>query len=67
MDFKNLSLIELDELVKTGKTTYDEIYTYFLERTKEHNLQLNAFTTLPLDKMNLSGLPIAVKDIFCET
>lgn len=49
MDFKNLSLIELDELIKTGKATPQEIYSYFLERAKEHNSELNAFTTLPPD------------------
>jgi len=47
MDFKNLSLIELDELIKSGKTTSQEIYSYFLERAKEYNSTLNAFTTLP--------------------
>ena len=49
MDFKNLSLIELDELVKTGKVTYDEIYKYFLGRVKEYNIALNAYTALPPD------------------
>lgn len=75
MDFKNLSLIELDELVKSGKTTYDEIYAYFLNRTRQYNGELNAFITLPLEysvgtKNPEPGiknhLPIAVKDIFCE-
>lgn len=49
MSFKNLSLIELDELIKAGKTTSEEVYTYFLERAKEYNSELNAFTTLPPD------------------
>jgi aspartyl-tRNA(Asn)/glutamyl-tRNA(Gln) amidotransferase subunit A len=66
MELKNLSLIELDELVKTGKVTYDEIYAYFLGRAKEYNNELNAFTTLPPDTPQWSGLPIAVKDLFCE-
>lgn len=79
MEFKNLSLIELTELVTSGEATSEEIYTYFLERTKKYNQELNAFNTLPeewqvtngklLDK-NLSVqqpfLPVAVKDIFCE-
>lgn len=47
MDFKNLSLIELDELVKAGTATYSEIYAYFLNRANEHNAELNAFVTLP--------------------
>jgi aspartyl-tRNA(Asn)/glutamyl-tRNA(Gln) amidotransferase subunit A len=66
MDFKNLSLIELDDLIKTGKTTSQEVYSYFLERAKEHNTELNAFTTLPPDIPQWTGLPIAVKDLFCE-
>lgn len=66
MEFKNLSLFELDNLVKEGKTTYQEIYNYFLERTKKFNPELNAFTTLPEEKSEVNGLPIAVKDLFCE-
>ena len=49
MEFKNLSLIELSELIRSGKTTSEEIYTYFLDRTKKYNEELNAFNTLPLD------------------
>lgn len=66
MDFKNLSLIELNEFVKAGKTTYDDIYSYFLNRSKEYNPELNAYTTLPTDIEQWTGLPIAVKDLFCE-
>ncbi len=66
MDLKNLSLIELSDLIKSGKTTSDEIYTYFLNRTKEYNDELNAFTTLPQESVVTSGLPIAIKDLFCE-
>ncbi|MFZ2255542.1 MAG: hypothetical protein WAW59_03790 [Patescibacteria group bacterium] len=49
MDFKNLSLIELDDLIKTGKATSQEIYSYFLDRAKQHNRELDAFITLPPD------------------
>ena len=74
MDFKNLSLIELSELIKSGKTTSDEIYAYFLARTKEYNEELNSFTTLPeqnpTNTLSQGGrgnnLPIAIKDLFCE-
>lgn len=70
MDFKNLSLLELSELVKSWKTTTSEIYNYFLERTKQYNPDLNAFNTLPEESFawnSENALPIAVKDIFCET
>lgn len=72
MEFKNLSLIELSELIHSGKATSEEIYAYFLNRTKQYNGELNAFNTLPTDTLssenkNEYSLPIAVKDIFCET
>ena len=69
MPYKNLSLIELSDLIKSGKTTSEEIYTYFLERTKKYNGELNAFNTMPLENpifIGANSLPIAVKDIFCE-
>lgn len=50
MLYKNLSLFELSDLIKNGKTTSEEIYNYFLERTKKYNEELNAFNTMPLDK-----------------
>ncbi len=65
MDYKNLSLIELQELISSGKTTNAEIYTYFQNRTQELNGSLNAFTTLPISS-EANWLPVAVKDIFCE-
>ncbi len=69
MDYKNLSLIELSDLIKSGKTTSEEIYNYFFERTKKYNWELNAFNTLPVESQmphSDHALPIAVKDIFCE-
>ncbi len=72
MDYKNLSLIELSDLIKSGKTTSEEIYNYFLTRTKQYNGELNAFNTLPSENLPLAkgvignSLPIAIKDIFCE-
>ncbi len=69
MDYKNLSLIELSDLIKSGKTTSKEIYDYFLMRTKQYNGVLKAFNTLPVDSLIFdwkNSLPIAVKDIFCE-
>ena len=66
MDYKNLSLLELSELIKNKKTTKQEIYTYFLERTKKYNEELNAFNTLPPETPTFSDentLPVAIKDI----
>jgi aspartyl-tRNA(Asn)/glutamyl-tRNA(Gln) amidotransferase subunit A len=47
MDYKNLSLIELSELLQNKEATSEEIYEYFFERAKKYNGELNAFTTLP--------------------
>ncbi len=69
MPYKNLSLVELSDLIKSGKTTSEEIYTYFLKRTKQYNGELNAFNTLPVESPvfdSKNNLPIGVKDIFCE-
>jgi aspartyl-tRNA(Asn)/glutamyl-tRNA(Gln) amidotransferase subunit A len=74
MEYKNLSLIELDELIKSGKTTSTEIYSYFYDRAKKYNEELNAFITLPKETSSdlpsqgwvWGGLPIGVKDLFCE-
>lgn len=67
MEFKNLTLVELQNLVNEGKTSYNEIYKYFLDRSEKYNADLNAFTTLPTEKSDINGLPVAVKDLFCET
>lgn len=69
MDYKNLSLFELSELIKNKKTTNSELYTYFLKRTKQYNIELNAFNTLPVENpvfISENSLPIAIKDVFCE-
>lgn len=77
MDLKYLSLAELSELIQTEKITPKEIYTYFLERVKKYNGELDAFITLPSELQDTEfnadlieniqyQLPIAVKDIFCE-
>lgn len=66
MEYKHLSLIELDSLVKNGHATHEEIYQYFLSRTKNYNDELNVFITLPSEITNVTGLPIAVKDTYCE-
>lgn len=75
MDFKNYSLIELKDLISSWKATSSEIYTYFLNRSSQYDKELNVFNTFPLDfpanvleeSSNIGqGLPIAIKDLFCE-
>ena len=45
---------------------FGEIYEYFLDRTKKYNPELGAFNTLPKEEGDKTGLPVAVKDLFCE-
>lgn len=66
MEFKDFSLIELDEMVRAGKATYQEIYDYFCARSEKYNDTLGAYITLPEEKNEVKGLPVAVKDLFCE-
>jgi len=66
MEFKDFSLIELDEMVRAGKATYQEIYDYFRARSEKYNDALGAYITLPEEKNEVKGLPVAVKDLFCE-
>lgn len=64
-----MSLLELSDLIKNKKTTNQEIYAYFLDRTKKYNTELSAFNTLPIESpvfASENSLPIAIKDIFCE-
>jgi len=42
-DFKNLSLLEIVNLLKTKEVTQDEIKSYFLARIEKYNDELQAF------------------------
>lgn len=67
MEFKTLSLHEIREALARGDTTAPEVYQYFLERTQKYQPTLHAFNTLPTNSPEVWGIPIAVKDVFCET
>ncbi|MGB2111230.1 MAG: hypothetical protein ACPHY8_05335 [Patescibacteria group bacterium] len=43
MTFKDLSLEEIIAKIKAGETTQSEVNTYFLERIKKYDGNLNAF------------------------
>ena len=74
MNFKDLSLIEIIEQIKTGKTTKKEVFEYFLKRIEKYDDKVQAFNFVNTDWLNkenvsdtpLAWAPIAVKDIFCE-
>lgn len=71
-EFKNLSLKEIIAMIKSGETTQKEIYEYFLGRIKTldpeveaFNLVHDSFTEQDI-RSPLAGVPIGVKDMFCE-
>jgi len=72
MEFAYKSLTELIELIKNGEITAQEIWDYFIVRNKKYNAELGAFLSIWLKEFEekndtpLAGLPLGVKDIFCE-
>ena len=72
-EFKNLSLKEIIQEIKSGKTTSQEVYTYFLGRIRALDPEIKAFNlvheTCEEQDMNspLAGVPLGVKDVFSET
>ena len=72
MTFKDLSLEEIIAKIKAGETTQSEVNTYFLERIKKYDGNLNAFNFINENfedissDTQLAGVALWVKDIFCE-
>lgn len=46
MDLHELSLSQIQELISSGKTTSSEVFSYFQNRAKKLNPELNAFATI---------------------
>lgn len=73
MELHRLSLLEIRDLVHSGKITSQEVFTYFKDRAANLNPKLGAFVTLaesaPSVDANskLAGIPIGVKDVFSQT
>ncbi|MDD2871355.1 MAG: Asp-tRNA(Asn)/Glu-tRNA(Gln) amidotransferase subunit GatA [Candidatus Gracilibacteria bacterium] len=75
MNFKDLSLEQLLEEIKSGKTSSEEVFKYFLDRIEKYDSKINSYNFVNKNGLNkiadtdenlLLGLPIAIKDIFCE-
>ena len=71
MELAYKSILELTELIDSGTITSQEVWNYFLMRTKEFDGELHSFLSLHEDGFNkntwiLQGLPLGIKDIFCE-
>ena len=69
---KNLSIIEIIDLIKSWKKTSKEVFDYFLLRIKKYDFKINSFNYINEKWLNenntwkLMWTPIWVKDIFCE-
>lgn len=46
MDLHELSLSQIQDLISSGKTTPAEVFSYFQNRAKKLNPELNAFATI---------------------
>jgi aspartyl-tRNA(Asn)/glutamyl-tRNA(Gln) amidotransferase subunit A len=72
MDLAYKSLLEIKDMIDSGEASSKQVWDYFLARSEKYNTELSAFLSLELEgfeeKNNtpLSGLPLGVKDIFCE-
>jgi predicted DNA-binding protein YlxM (UPF0122 family) len=49
MNLKGLSLIEIIDLIKTGKTTKEEVFKYFQNRIEKYNDKLQVFNYVNKD------------------
>ncbi|MDD5770364.1 MAG: Asp-tRNA(Asn)/Glu-tRNA(Gln) amidotransferase subunit GatA [Candidatus Gracilibacteria bacterium] len=69
---KDLSLLEIIENIKSKKITSKEVWNYFVGRIEKYDEKLGAFNFVNKDgfKENdnsiLAGVPLGIKDIFCE-
>lgn len=71
MNFKDLSLEELIEKIKSKETTREEVFNYFLWRIEKYDEKLQCFNYINKDWLNkeegiLQWIPFAVKDLYCE-
>jgi len=71
MNFKDLSLIEIIEKIKTWETTRQEVWDYFMKRIEKYDNKIKAYNFVNKNWLSdkdwkLAWVPIAIKDIFCE-
>lgn len=71
MNFKDSSLEELIELVKSEKIKREEIFEYFQKRIEKYDWKVKSFNFINKDGLNknnwkLFWIPVGIKDIFCE-
>ncbi len=71
MSFKDLSLEELVLKLKNKEVKKEEIFSYFIGRIKKYDNKIQSYNFVNENGLNnvdwtLYGVPLAIKDIFCE-
>ncbi len=71
MEISGLSLKELASAIQSGTLSKDEVYRHFFNRIQQYNGTLEAFNSVNetpdfSHEWPFCGLPIGVKDVFCE-
>lgn len=71
MQFKDLSLEEIINKIKSGEVSRKEIFDYFLKRIEKYDVKLQCFNFvnkegLSNNEWSLFWAPIAMKDLYCE-
>ena len=72
MNFAFVSLEEIIIKIKSWETTSKQVWEYFMGRIKKYDAQVEAFNYINEAWLNnnedsiLAGIPLWVKDIFCE-
>lgn len=69
-----MSIEEINKEIKTWKTTSKEVFEYFLKRIEKYNWKLKSFNYINKNWLNteietdspIAGIPIWLKDIYCE-
>lgn len=70
MDFAYKSIVELREMIERKECTGKEIWEYFIARNEKYNPEIGAFLNILWTHRDstgpLAGIPLGIKDIFCE-
>ncbi len=74
MNFKDMSLVDIIDAIKSGKTTSSEVFDYFQARIKKYDGQVQSYNFVNKDGLNseatkdspLAGVPLGVKALFSE-
>lgn len=71
MELAYKSLLEIKDLIDSGEVKSQDVWNYFKERSENLNSQLSAFNSFNENGFNdskwvLAGIPLGVKDLYCE-